>query len=779
MENKKNRPVQMVQLRGEQDLYWKEGFGGDELPDWASQATVRAHAEKMSSTFDCLERLFDEREGDFLPLLMVAVLDEKATKRKAYRANVRALFDTSSKRNVLGKESSKGLLVKVDNKTDLKIMRSGVASAGRAQASKAKICGVGVIDDLQLFRPTVEDGIDGGILKVKLVDYHDERLNELSDKMILRYGEENSLKVRKLEYAKGLRLYAVDGATAATMEALATMDSVISVKKMPYIELSVSPELDNTKLDVQMPKAGETYPRVGLLDSGVEPIPHLEPWLEGDEQNIADLADGDIRHRHGTSVAGIINYGDKLQGQKWTGTIPSLITSCVVNTEDSVEHIHISEEEMVEHIKTAVKDNPEVKVWNLSQGSSIEISDDEFSDFAIALDDIQKERHVLICKSAGNIYYLAPDKTRITQGADSVMSLVVGSIAHEKGANDDVEAGLRSPFSRIGPASGNVTKPDIVHYGGNGVTGVYSFSEVGYQTNVFRGTSYSTPRVTALAANLAYHLGGEFNPLLIRALLIHSASYIKLDGSENDDLRKELGFGKPGLLDDILYNDADEFTMVLQPEFNDRDYQIQDIPFPQELISDDGYYEGEVTVTVVTDPILRGGERGEYCQSDVEILLQTYDGTDYVVLGAAGVSSRYRNSNRLLKPENVLTKGRYGKRSFSTAVFAERTILYGEDYQPVKKYHVNLDQMKQSQKEGCLKNGRRWGISIKTTCRDATRADRDSGINAGNVKAVIILTIRDPKKRGVVYDKCMAQLVARNFAHNDIVVSQHIEVSNK
>lgn len=774
MENKKNRPVQMVQLRGEQDMFWKEGLGGDELPDWASQETVKAHVEKMSGAFDCMERLFDERGDDTLPLLMVAVLDEKAIGRKAYRANVRAVFDTSRKRNVLGKESSRGLLVKVDNKTDLLNMRRVVVNAGRAEASKAKICGVGVIDDLRLFHPTIEDVIDGGNLKVRLVDYHDKYLNDLSDKMMLHYGSQNGLDVRKLEYAQGLRLYAVNGATAATLQSLATMDSVISVKKMPYIELSVSPELHNTELKVQSPKVDETYPRVGILDSGVEPIPHLGPWLEGKEQNQADLAEEDIRRRHGTSVAGIINYGDELQGQKWTGTIPSLITSCIVNTECNVAHI--SEDEMVEHIKTAVKDNPEVKVWNLSQGSNVEISDDEFSDFGIALDNIQKEYHVLICKSAGNVHYLTPDHARITQGADSVMSLVVGSVAHEKVSKDDVDAGERSPFSRIGPAPAGVIKPDLVHYGGNSVTGVYSFSEVGYQTNTFKGTSHSTPRVTALAANLSYRLGGEFNPLLIRALLIHSANYVKLDDTVNDVLSKELGFGKPEKLDDILYNDDDEFTMVLQPEFKDRDYQIQDIPFPQELVSEDGFYEGEVTITVVSDPILRGGEHGEYCQSDVEVLLQTYDGTDYVVPGAAGVPRQYRNANRLVGQENVLAKGCYGRRSFKTANYAERTVLFGGKYQPVKKYHVNLGQMTRSHKEVCLKSNRRWGVSIKATFRDATRADMDAGINVGNMKAVIILTIRDPKKRSVVYDKCMGLLAAHNFAHNDIMVRQHIEV---
>ena len=169
----------------------------------------------------------------------------------------------------------------------------------------------------------------------------------------------------------------------------------------------------------------------------------------------------------------------------------------------------------------------------------------------------------------------------ITQGADSVLSLVVGSVAHTKESPDDAEVGQRSPFSRIGYGPSGITKPDLVHYGGNRSRGIYSFSEVGFQTEVFRGTSHSTPRVTALAANLAYRLERDFDPLLVRALLIHGAGYQNLEGMDNEDVRKELGFGKPAVLDDMLFNDPNEFTMVLEPEFIDRDYQIQDVPFPE------------------------------------------------------------------------------------------------------------------------------------------------------------------------------------------------------
>lgn len=113
---------------------------------------------------------------------MVASLEEKATRRKSFRANVRAVFDGRHKRNVIGKGSHRGLLVKIDSKADLQRMAEGVRSVKAGTASQDKLFGVAVIDDLQPFRPFVEDHLEGKNIKVKLVDYHDEQLNAQADR---------------------------------------------------------------------------------------------------------------------------------------------------------------------------------------------------------------------------------------------------------------------------------------------------------------------------------------------------------------------------------------------------------------------------------------------------------------------------------------------------------------------------------------------------------------------------------------------------------------------
>ena len=81
-------------------------------------------------------------------------------------------------------------------------------------------------------------------------------------------------------------------------------------------------------------------------------------------------------------------------------------------------------EELIDHVREAVENNPEIKIWNLSLGTTMESELDEFSEFGMALDNIQDENNVLIIKSAGNCNNFAKGlpKSRISKTADSVRS---------------------------------------------------------------------------------------------------------------------------------------------------------------------------------------------------------------------------------------------------------------------------------------------------------------------------------------------------------------------
>jgi len=205
------------------------------------------------------------------------------------------------------------------------------------------------------------------------------------------------------------------------------------------------------------------------------------------------------------------------------------------------------------------------------------------------------------------------------------------------------------------------------------------------------------------------------------------------------------------------------------------DFLIQDVPFPKGMIDEYGYFYGVITVTLVSDPALKISEGSEYCQSDVEILLQTYDDINYVQPGAIGVPSTYRNTDRLVAPKNVLAKSLYSKKSFRIRDGKERTLIENRfKYQPVKKYHVDLENMTKANREKYLKGNRRWCLRLNTTYRDAiVQEDKVT-----NIKAVVIVTIKDNKHKGLAYSQGIQQLNLHRFQHIDIIANQQIAVYN-
>ena len=228
----------------------------------------------------------------------------------------------------------------------------------------------------------------------------------------MELGERLECNIEKVNYARDLIIFKVNHPSADSICQIATLDSVISIKEMPYYELVAAPNPLQTEVDLAKPVEGESYPVLGILDSGVEKSDYLSLWSHEDENNIAGLDELDINRIHGTMVASIAVYGDILENKNCTGCGPLKFVSCIVNSDR--DGVKISEDELVLYIREAVQQYPNIKIWNLSQGSQTEVSDFMFSDFAIALDDIQKEYDVLICKSAGN----SKDLGRITSGAE-------------------------------------------------------------------------------------------------------------------------------------------------------------------------------------------------------------------------------------------------------------------------------------------------------------------------------------------------------------------------
>jgi len=551
------------------------------------------------------------------------------------------------------------------------------------------------------------------------------------------------------------------------------------------IEVSLDSLFEPVSVNVKKPNSQVSYPTVGVLDTGIANNDYLKDWKLSDA--FTSYPDEYKDPSHGTFVSGIIEYGDELNDKSYTSLPGVNLFDATVYPDAKKQSIYV--DDLVEHIREAIERNNNIKVWNLSLGTRDEASLDEFSDFGMALDNIQDENNVLIIKSAGNCtnFQHQLPKSRISKSADSVRSVVVGSLADKQGANDYAEPDTPSPFTRVGPGPSSIIKPDLVFYGGNAgmdngslcTTGVPSFTPDGkIAYNV--GTSFSTPWVSRMAAELSYLMNEEFDPLLIRALLIHNAKYPSGCSMNMADKVKQMGFGMPSSVNDMLYNSSDEITLILRDTLEKGSFiEMFDFPFPSNLIDENGYFCGQIILTLVTKSLIDDKQAGEYCQSNIDVFFGTYetekdrDTSKPMIKNAKGIDEAH----------NVLLDNCYSSRAKGvhprTGFERECTLVkYGKKFHPVKKYAIDLSDMTPSNKERILGKDRKWYLKIEGLYRDFI--EQDSIINNYQLSQeyCLLLTIRDPNGKAPVYDEVAQQLDYKNFVHHNINIRNIVTITN-
>ena len=376
-------------------------------------------------------------------------------------------------------------------------------------------------------------------------------------------------------------------------------------------------------------------------------------------------------------------------------------------------------------------------------------------------------------------------KGRIVKSADSVRSVVVGSIAQQKNLESGLEINFPSPFTRVGRGPASIIKPDVVHYGGNAgvdntgkliINGVKSFDTHG---NISRniGTSFSTPRIAAILAGLQEEIDEEFDPLVLKALLIHSANYgsnVTLPASEK---LNQMGFGKPKKVREILYNDPNEITLIMRDTIRKSQFiDILDFPYPLGL-KRNNFYEGQVVVTLVYDPILEPSQGSEYCQSNINVYFGSYDNKTPRDITKNNILNPIGREN----PKNVLLPSNYSKTAIksSTERFAltERMLIeYGDKFYPVKKYAVDLSEMTQGNKEKYLKGDKQWFLKIEGLYRDFIEKKALVESFELSQEFCVVITIKDPLKHCKVYDEVTRLLDVNNFWHSNIKLRQDIDI---
>lgn len=780
MENEK-LPIKFFAPR-EIDELRVEGMGNSEPPKWLLSGDALVHrSQELQTAINPLMQLVKEREArqTAVPFVFVAKMCDDST-AKSRRKDIAALFQSSSSCSLIGLTDSDELLVKVDSSAHMSEIESRIQDCERNNYA------ISCLETFFEFEPIVERLKGSNSYKVKLIDYQDFETNVAMQRLFEHQLTANGIEYHKTQYADNLPIYKLKEATETVLDSLSgsAYEMLFSIEPMPKYILEIDASNCDETIETHNPEEGQRYETLGILDNGIAAIPQLAPWMADKRWSV--YPDNVITPTHGTFVAGVAVYGDALQKDSWVGHRGIKIHDAAVFPDTTKEGL--DEDELIANIKEAVRAKHDlVKVWNLSISITREVVDYKFSDFAIALDDIQKKHNVLICKSAGNCKNFEQHlpKGRIHEGADSVLSLVVGSVAHAKSLNDYAEINNPSPFTRVGPGPEYIIKPEVSHYGGNAginssgdttITGVKSFLMDGKVAEK-AGTSFSTPRVAALATGLFQELDEDFDPLLIKGLIIHSASYPKALAVPAAERTKQLGFGIPKSVSEIIYNDPYEATLILRDTLSKGEYiDIMDFPMPKSLVRN-GVYTGQVIATLVYEPILDSTQGIEYCQSNIDLKFGTY----------AAKEARDTSRHHILNPvgrvgsKNLFLESLYSKRLMKDQegefALRERLLIqYGDKYYPVKKYAVDLSELTEANKQNHATADKNWYLTLRGLYRNHTeqRAMRERFVPTQEL--CLILTIRDPERQARVYDEVTQGLDAYNFWHSNIRISSDVPV---
>jgi hypothetical protein len=420
-------------------------------------------------------------------------------------------------------------------------------------------------------------------------------------------------------------------------------------------------------LTINAPENGS--PIICVIDSGVqENHKYLEPAiLKSDSEcfglpasaNVNDeYGSGGATGGHGTRVAGAVLYHNDIP-ISGNITLPFYIRNARILDGSNQLPLDTNPSHVIADIvkKFFADAADKTKVFNHSVGEGTPFDGEQFkhmSFWAAKIDALSYDNDVLFVQAAGNIpedvikgmivglakpypLYFSEKPTRLSNPAQSLQALTVGSISHSNFENDDYVAigknGEVSSFSRIGPGIWDSIKPDVVELGGTHIINKGDNTLATNEdvcTDLIRtspqgpahardgiGTSFATPKVAHIAGAIQKVLPNA-PALLYRALIAQSAKLPKdifrMTTDQKQMLMRQMGYGLPDIEKATQNNDyRATFVTTEQIEIGVGEAHIYPIRIPNELrsIGEDYNILVEITLSYAAKPRrTRRGVRG-------------------------------------------------------------------------------------------------------------------------------------------------------------------------
>lgn len=438
-------------------------------------------------------------------------------------------------------------------------------------------------------------------------------------------------------------------------------------------------------------------PIVGVIDTQFDKRVYFGEWVEYQKCISDDIELHTEDFFHGTAVTSIIVDGPSFN--------PRLQDHC---GNFRVRHFGVatagrfSSFAILKQIRDIVRKNRDIKVWNLSLGSAMEIDANFISPEAAELDKIQYEYDVIFVV-AGTNKKKNSSISKIGAPADSLNSLVVNAVDF---------SGKSASYTRKGPVLSFFYKPDVCYYGGDGPDKIVVCEPLGKAT--VTGTSFAAPWITRKMAYLIYIMG--LSREVAKALIIDSAA----GWDRQDTIQYEKGYGiVPKRIDDILYSQEDEIRFIMSGNIDEYEVYTYNIPVPQDMNAHPFFAKA----TLAYFPLSDRNQGVDYTSTEMDIHFGriaeqkgkvTIKAIDYNRQAEEGLNTIYEEDARKLyrKWDNV--------KHISEAL--------KENGRPRKAYQSGM-----------------WGLSIKTKERLDSKAGR--GLRFG-----VVVTLKEMNGKNRIDD---------------------------
>lgn len=300
-------------------------------------------------------------------------------------------------------------------------------------------------------------------------------------------------------------------------------------------------------------------PIVGVIDTDFNEKAPFASWVE-----FHRLANEKSDTSHGTAVSSLIVDGPALN--------PNLEDGCgrfrvrhfsVVNAKGEASQLQI-----FKFINQIVRTNRDIKIWNLSLGTTQSIERNSISPVGALLDQLQAELDVVFIVAGTNNNEGDYSFPTIGSPADSINSIVVNSVD---------EDGRIPEYARKGPVLEFFPGPTLCAIGGSKKKPIVVYSGKGKKKD--SGTSYAACWVTRKMAYLMHRL--NLTREVAKALLVDSA--YDWDNTTLNDKTYLTGAGTlPHHISEITTTHNDEFKVVVRDTCTKYKTYGYNIPIPQQ-----------------------------------------------------------------------------------------------------------------------------------------------------------------------------------------------------